>query len=67
MNVDGDIVDSGCKGEEVLSDGVIGKEGVGGEMDEGDGVLNEGDKSSTICITRTDLTGSGVAWERVGW
>ena len=44
MNVDGDIVDGGCNGE-VLSDGVIGEEGVGGEVDEGDGVMNEGNQS----------------------
>ena len=36
MNVDGDIVDDGCNGE-VLGDGVPDEEGVGGEVDEGDG------------------------------
>ena len=39
MNVDGDIVDGGSNGE-VLSDRVIGEEGVGWEVDEGDGVMN---------------------------
>ena len=42
------------------SDGVIGEEGVGGKTDDGDGVMNEGDKSSTIRITRTVLTDSSV-------
>ena len=36
MNVDGDIVDDGCNGE-MLSNVVIGEEGVGGEVDESDG------------------------------
>ena len=35
MNFDGDIFDDRCNGE-VLSDGVIGEEVVGGELDEGD-------------------------------
>ena len=39
MNVDGNIVDGGCNGE-VLSDGVIGKNGVVGDADE---VMNKGD------------------------
>ena len=30
------------------------------------GVMNEGDNSSTTCITRTVLTDSGVVWEEVG-
>ena len=58
VNVDVDIVDGGCNGE-VLSDWVIGEEGVGEEMD---GVMNEGDKS-----TSTVLMDSGVVWESVGW
>jgi len=28
----------------MFSDGIVGKEGVGGEADEGDGVMNESDK-----------------------
>ena len=40
MNVDGNIVDGGCYGE-VLSGGVTGEEGVGGEGNKGDGVVNE--------------------------
>ena len=39
MNVDRDIVNGGCNGE-VLSDGVIEEEGVGGEVSEGDGVMH---------------------------
>ena len=50
-NVDGDIVDDSCNGE-VLGDGVTGEEGVGGEVDEGDGVVNEGNKTSTTRSTR---------------
>ena len=38
MNVDGDIVDGGCDGK-VLSDGVIGEEGVGGDANEEDRVI----------------------------
>ena len=58
MNVDGDIVDSCCN-REVLSDGVGG---------EGDGVMNEGDKSSTTRgVTRTVLTVSSVDWKGVCW
>ena len=45
MNVDWDIVDDGCNGE-VLGSGVTGEEGVGGDADEGDGVMNEGAESS---------------------
>ena len=59
MNVDEDIVDGSCSGE-VLSDGVIGEEEVGGDADESDGVMNEGDKSFTICVIKTVLTDSGV-------
>ena len=62
MNVDGDIVDGGRNGQ-VLSDGVIGEQGVGGEEDEGDGVMNEGDESSTTRVTRTVLSDKGVIWE----
>ena len=40
MNIDGNIVGDVCNGE-VLSNGVIGEEGVGGDADEGDGVMNE--------------------------
>ena len=39
MNVDGDIVDSGCN-EEVLNDGVIGETGVGEDTHEGYGLMN---------------------------
>ena len=35
MNVDEDIVHGGCN-RKVLSDGVIGEEGIGGEVDEDD-------------------------------
>ena len=55
MNVDGDIVDDGCNGE-MLSNVVIGEEGVGGEVDESDGEMKEVDKSLTTPITRTVLT-----------
>ena len=51
----------------MLSDGILGEEGVGGEVDEGDEVINESDKSSTTRVTRTVLLDSGVVWERVGW
>ena len=47
INVDGDIVDGGCN-EEMLSDGVIGEKGVGWEVDEGGGVMNEGDKRCSL-------------------
>ena len=40
MNVDGDVFDGGCNGE-VLSDGVIGEEGVGADADEGHEVMKE--------------------------
>ena len=43
------------------------EKGVGGEVDEGDGVMNDGDKSSITRITRTVLTDSGEVWEVVGW
>ena len=66
MNVDGNIVDGGCNGE-VFSDGVIVEEVVGREVDEGDGVMNEGDQSSIIRGTMTVLTNSGVVWEGIGW
>ena len=46
MNVDVDIVDGGCNGEG-LSDGVGWGKGVGGDVDEGGGVMIEGNKSST--------------------
>ena len=36
-------------------------------VDEGDGVMNESDKSSTTRVTKTVLTDSGVVWERFGW
>ena len=42
----------------MLSDGVIGEEGVGGEVDEGDGVMNEANQSSTTDVTRTVSTDS---------
>ena len=34
-------------------------------MDERDGVMNEGDKSSTTRATRSVLTDSGVVWEGI--
>ena len=55
MNIDGDIVYSGCNGE-MFTDGVIMEKGVGGNADEDDGMVNESDKSSTNRITRTVLT-----------
>ena len=55
MNVDRDIVDDGCNGE-VLSDGVIGEEGVGRDADEGDRVMNGGEKSSNVRVTKAVLT-----------
>ena len=64
LNVAGDIVDGGCNGE-VLSDGVIGEKGVRVVVDEGEGVMNESDKSSTTQVTWTVLTDSGVVWEEV--
>ena len=64
MNVDGDIVDGGCDGV-VLSHGVIGEKGVGGDADKSDRMMNEGDKSSTTRVTRTVLTDGGVVWEGV--
>ena len=51
VNVDGDIVDSGCN-EEVFSDVVGGENGVWGHVDEKDGVVNECDKSPTTRVTR---------------
>ena len=66
MNVNVDIADDGYNGEmkrEDSSDGVIGEGGVGGHADEGDGMMNEGDKSSTTCITMTVFTDSGVVRE----
>ena len=39
INVDGDIVYGGYNGE-VLSDGVIEEEGIEGDVDKGDGVMN---------------------------
>ena len=62
MNFDGDIVYGGCNGQ-VLIDGAIGEEGVGGEVEEGNGVMNEGDQSSTTRVTRTVLMDSGVIWK----
>ena len=57
MNVDGDIVDGGCNGEVIrISDGV------GGNVDKSDEVMNEDDKSSTTRINRTVLTERSVAW-----
>ena len=45
----------------MLSDGVIGEDGVGGEVDEGEGVMNDGDNNfSTTRIIRTILTDNGV-------
>ena len=71
MDVDGDIIEDGCDGE-VLGGGVTGEKGIGGEMGEGDGVVNEDDKSSTTRITRTIFTDSdavreGVGWQNTGW
>ena len=66
LDVDGDIVDGGCNGV-VLRDGVIGEKGVGGDADEGDGVMSDDDKSSTTRVTRTVLTDIGVLWEGVYW
>ena len=54
MNADADIVDGGCNGE-VLSDGVLGKKGDGGDAEE---VMSEGDKSPTTRVTRTVLAHS---------
>ena len=53
MNVDGDIVDGGCYE-------AIRKKGFGRDADEGNGVMNEGDQSSTTRVTRTVLTDRGV-------
>ena len=61
MNVDGDIVDGGCNGE-VLSDEVGGEKWVGGDVDEWDELMNEGDKSITTSVIRTIHTDSGVVW-----
>ena len=36
------------------------EEEVGGDANEDDGMMNEGDKSSTTRVTRTVLTDSGV-------
>ena len=66
MDVDGDITDDGCDGE-LLGGGVTGEEGVCGEVGEGDGVVNEVNKSSTTCITRRVLTDSNVVWKGAGW
>ena len=57
MNVDGDTLVGGCDGE-VLSNGVIA---------EGDGEMNQDDRSSITRATRMILTNSGVVWEEVGW
>ena len=64
MNSDGDIVDGGSNGE-VLGDGVIEEQDFEGDVDEGDGVMNEGDESSTTRVTRTVHTDSAVVWQRV--
>ena len=45
----------------------FGEEEVGRKVDEGTGVMNEGDKSSTTHVTRTVHTNSGVVWEGGGW
>ena len=37
------------------------------DVDEGDRVMNEGDQSSTTCVTKMVLTDSGVVREGVGW
>ena len=37
------------------------------EADEGDAVMNGGDKSSITRVTRKILTDSGVVWEEVSW
>ena len=66
MNVDGGIVDGGCN-VEVLSDGVGEEKWVGRDVNERDGVINEGDKFSTIHVTRPVLMNSGVAWEGIWW
>ena len=65
MNVDGDIVNGGCNGE-VLSNGVIGEKGVVTEVDEFDGVVNEGDYFSTTSVTKTVLMDSSAVSEGVG-
>ena len=44
---------------------VRGEKGIGG--DEGDGVMNEADKSCTTRVIRTVLMDSGVVWEGVCW
>ena len=41
--------------------------GVGEDMDEGDEMMNEGDKSSTTHVTRTVLMDNGVVCEGVWW
>ena len=56
MNVDGDIVDDSC--EERCS--VMESSGKM-DADEGDGVKNEGNKSSTIRVNTMVITDSGVA------
>ena len=43
----------------------IGEEGVGGDADEGDGVMNEVGRSFTTCVTGTVLTDNVVIWEGV--
>ena len=65
MDVDEDIIVDGCNGE-VLTGGVTGKEGVGGVVGEGEGVVNDGNKSSTTRSTRTVHTDSDVVREGVG-
>ena len=50
----------------LLSDGVIGEEGIGGESDKGNGVMNECN-NSTNRVTSTVLTVNGVVWEGVCW
>ena len=62
MKVDGDLVNGDCN-REMLNIGIIGEEGVGEKADEGDGVMDEGDKSSTTCVTRTVFIDSGEGWE----
>ena len=43
------------------------EEGGGGKVDVGNGVVKEGDESSTTRSTRMILTHSGVVREGVGW
>ena len=44
---------------------VVVQERFGGEMFAGDGVVNEGDESSTTYVTRTVLADSGVVGKGV--